>query len=65
MKGVRFPERICRLEPIPIASEQCDVLFASYSAVMSIEPRTHDTENWGVVTRGELILDVQGREARL
>lgn len=33
-----------------------DVLFASYPAGTEIPSHTHDTDNYGVITRGELIL---------
>jgi quercetin dioxygenase-like cupin family protein len=41
------------------------VLFASYPAGTVIDPHTHDTENLGVVTSGELILLTEGGEQRL
>jgi quercetin dioxygenase-like cupin family protein len=42
----------------------CDVLFASYPAGTSIPPHDHDTENVGVITQGELILTLDGKETR-
>jgi len=44
-----------------LAAENCDVLFASYPAGTSIEPHTHDTENVGVITEGELQLTMNGK----
>jgi quercetin dioxygenase-like cupin family protein len=40
------------------------VLFASYSAGTRIEPHTHDTENWDVVTKGESRVTFLGHERR-
>jgi quercetin dioxygenase-like cupin family protein len=42
----------------------CDVLFATYPAGTSIPPHDHDTENVGVITQGELILTLDGKESR-
>ena len=49
-----------RLEP-----KDSDVLFASYPAGTSIPPHTHDTDNHGVITRGELILKMNGEVTRI
>ena len=40
------------------------MLFASYPAGTQVEPHTHETENWGVVTKGELRITINGRESR-
>lgn len=68
----QFPKRIKQLPPYEgrfdaykLAAENCDVLFATYPAGTSIEPHTHDTENHGVITRGELILTMNGDEHRI
>lgn len=45
-------------------AENCKVLFASYPAGTTIDVHTHPTENCGVITRGELILTVDGEERR-
>lgn len=47
-----------------LKAEGCEVLFASYPAGTVIQPHTHDTDNVGVITQGELILIVDGQEAR-
>ena len=47
-----------------LEAKNCDVLFASYPAGTAIKPHSHDTENVGVITRGELILIMDGTEAR-
>ena len=39
-----------------------DVLFASYPAGTRIPEHTHDTDNHGIITRGKLILVVDGIE---
>ncbi|MDG2090755.1 MAG: cupin domain-containing protein [Gammaproteobacteria bacterium] len=38
-----------------------DVLFASYPKGTSIPLHKHDTDNYGVITRGELILIIEGK----
>ena len=47
-----------------LKAKDCDVLFASYPRGTTIPPHSHDTENVGVITQGELILTVDGRETR-
>jgi quercetin dioxygenase-like cupin family protein len=41
-----------------------DVLFASYPAGTRIPSHAHDTDNYGVIIRGELILTVDGEKTR-
>jgi quercetin dioxygenase-like cupin family protein len=41
-------------------AEGCRVLFASYPAGTSIAPHRHDTNNIGVITKGELRLSIDG-----
>ena len=43
-----------------LAAPGCDVLFASYPAGTHIAPHSHETENCGVITQGELILEMNG-----
>ena len=64
-----FPDKIRALEPYSdrfdafrLAAENCDVLFATYPAGTSIEPHRHDTDNWGVITKGEMFITVDGKE---
>ncbi len=62
-----FPARIRQLPPFDayrLATDSCDVLFASYPASTAIADHSHKTHNIGVVTEGELILTVEGRETR-
>lgn len=47
-----------------LAADDCDVLFASYPAGTDIAPHSHDTENVGVITQGQLILTMNGEETR-
>ena len=47
-----------------LPAENCQVLFASYPAGTAIDTHTHPTENCGVITKGELILTVDGEESR-
>ena len=62
-----YPEKIRSLElfdgqfdAYKLSAAGCDVLFASYPAGTQIEPHAHDTENHGVITRGELVLTMNG-----
>lgn len=45
-----------------LAADGADVLFATYPAGTVIGTHRHDTENVGVIIRGELILSVAGEE---
>jgi len=47
-----------------LAADSCDVLFASYPAGTSIDSHTHDTNNIGIIIRGELILTLNGETTR-
>lgn len=47
-----------------LAAQGCDVLFASYPAGTDIPEHSHETANVGVITQGELILIVEGKEQR-
>lgn len=67
-----YPERIRKLplfdgrfDAYKLAARGADVLFASYPAGTSIAPHSHETDNYGVITRGELILHVGGRTQRI
>jgi quercetin dioxygenase-like cupin family protein len=67
-----FPARIRSLPPFEgafdafrLAAEGCDVLIASYPPGAVIEPHTHETENCGVVTRGAMVLTLEGSERRI
>ena len=64
MKG-HYPERLRQLpafdgpfEAYRLSADGADVLFASYSAGTEIPAHRHDTDNYGVITRGELILTI-------
>lgn len=67
-----YPDRIKQLplydgrfDAYKLEADGADVLFASYPAGTSIPPHTHDTDNYGVITRGELILTMAGRTTRV
>jgi quercetin dioxygenase-like cupin family protein len=47
-----------------LKAEGCSVLFASYPSGTSIPSHTHETDNVGVITQGELILNMEGTEQR-
>lgn len=71
MKWSDFPPRIRSLAPYSgrfdayrLPAEGCEVLFARYPAGTRIAPHTHDTDNWGVITRGEMFITLDDREAR-
>lgn len=67
----RFPELIRSLPEFAgpfdahqLSAASCKVLFASYPAGTEIEAHSHPSENCGVITNGELVLTVDGRESR-
>jgi quercetin dioxygenase-like cupin family protein len=71
MAKPHFPDRIRTLPPFEgpfdafrLSGDRCEVLFASYPAGTIIEPHSHETENCGVITSGELILTSEGPEQR-
>ena len=47
-----------------LEAKNCDVLFASYPAGTAIPEHNHETENVGIITQGELILTLDGKETR-
>lgn len=66
-----YPDKIRELElydgrfdAYRLKAEGADVLFASYPAGMSIPGHVHDTDNYGVIIRGELILTMDGETRR-
>jgi quercetin dioxygenase-like cupin family protein len=59
-----LPEFDGPFDAFRLAAEGAEVLFATYPAGTTIAPHRHDTENVGVVIRGELRLTVDGRETR-
>jgi quercetin dioxygenase-like cupin family protein len=54
-----------RFDAYKLEASGSDVLFASYPAGTSIPSHSHDTDNHGVITRGELILTMNGTETRI
>ena len=71
MPETHFPEQVRALaafegpfDAFRLPAEGCDVLFATYPAGTTIDPHRHDTDNVGVITKGELILTVAGVETR-
>jgi quercetin dioxygenase-like cupin family protein len=71
MAEAAFPEGIRRLPAFDgpfdahrLQAEGCEVLFATYPPGTLIAEHRHETENWGVITAGELILTRAGREER-
>lgn len=68
----QYPNRIKELplydgqfDAYKLAAKDADVLFASYPAGTDIPAHTHDTDNYGVITRGELQLTMNGRTERI
>ncbi|GAC19990.1 cupin domain-containing protein [Paraglaciecola arctica] len=49
-----------RFDAHKLEAKNSDVLFASYPSGTSIPPHSHDTDNHGVITKGELILKMNG-----
>ena len=71
MPNYPFPDRIKSLPKFSgpfdanrLETESVDIYFASYPAGTNIEPHTHETDNFGVITRGELILIKDDQEQR-
>ena len=69
MANSNFPNRILSLpafdgpcDAFRLTANRCDVLFASYPSGTVIDPHSHETENCGIVTEGELLLTVDGVE---
>lgn len=66
-----FPKLLRELPPFEgpfdafkLEAKDCEVLFASYPKGALIKPHHHDTDNVGVITQGELVLIVDGKETR-
>ena len=59
-----LPAFVGPFDAFKLEAKDCDVLFASYPKGTVIPPHTHDTENVGVITQGELILIIDGKETR-
>jgi quercetin dioxygenase-like cupin family protein len=47
-----------------LETKDCDVLVASYLRGTEIPPHHHETENVGVITQGELVLTLNGKDTR-
>lgn len=67
-----YPEKIKQLplydgrfDAYKLEAKDSDVLFASYPAGTEIPPHSHDTDNYGVITKGELILTMNGETERI
>ncbi len=56
-----LPEFEGRFEAFRLEAKNCDVLFASYPAGTIIEPHDHDTDNVGIITKGQLLLTIEGK----
>lgn len=59
-----LPAFVGPFDAFKLEAKDCDVLFASYPKGTAIPAHAHETENVGVITQGELILIVDGRETR-
>ena len=55
-----FEEFSDRFDARRIQTEKADIYFASYHAGTEIESHSHDTENYGVITKGCLHLEANG-----
>ena len=69
MNQAHFPDKIRSLPAFhssfdanKLTTENVDIYFASYPQGTEIDFHQHDTDNHGVVTQGELILIVDGKE---
>ena len=63
----KYPDRVRKLplydgrfDAYKLKAENADVLFASYPAGTRIPAHTHETDNHGVILRGELALTING-----
>jgi len=70
--NTHYPEQIRALpefegsfDAYKLKAENCDVLFASYPPGTVIDSHTHETDNVGVITQGELILTMDGKTVRI
>ena len=54
-----------RFDAYKLEAKNSDVLFASYPAGTEIPPHQHDTDNHGVITRGELILTMNNTVTKI
>ena len=68
----KYPDKIRSLplfdgqfDAYKLAAKGAEVLFASYPAGTTIAAHKHDTDNHGVITRGELILTLGGVESKI
>ena len=61
----QLPKFAGRFEAYQLNAENCKVLLASYPAGTVIDPHKHDTDNVGVITRGELLLTMDGATTRI
>lgn len=68
----KYPDKIKSLplydgqfDAYKLEAKGSDVLFASYPAGTRIPPHRHDTDNYGVITRGELLLTMNGETTRV
>ena len=67
-----FPDRIRALpkfdgpfDAFHLAAQGCEVYFANYPAGTAIDSHHHETDNYGVITQGELILAIGDEEQRI
>ena len=54
-----------RFDAYKLEAKGSDVLFASYPAGTEIPAHTHETENHGVITKGELIITMEGKTEKV
>jgi quercetin dioxygenase-like cupin family protein len=54
-----------RFDAYQLKAQGADVLFASYPAGTTIPSHTHTTDNYGVITKGELLLIINDEVQRI
>lgn len=54
-----------RFDAYKLEAKGSDVLFASYPPGTEIPTHTHHTDNHGVITKGELILTMNGKTEKI
>jgi quercetin dioxygenase-like cupin family protein len=68
----QYPDRIKKLplfngrfDAYKLEAKQSDVLFASYPAGTEIPLHKHNTDNYGVITRGQLRLTMNNKVTQI
>ena len=55
-----LPDVDGQFDALKLSAESCDVIFGIYPAGTVISPHSHNTDNVGVITKGSLLLTMNG-----